>query len=414
MERQKVCEEYSDFEEIGSGGFATVFSAVHKPTSRTVAIKRVSKELLTGKYEAKNFKREIEIMKKVDHPFIAHFYDFIETPHHYYIVMEYCKNGTLLNRINSNGQLPIVEIKRIFAQIISALNYLHNTLKIAHRDLKLENILFDDNYNIRLIDFGLSCQETKDKQPFKTLCGSFPYAAPEIFKQIPYTYELDIWSLGVCIYASAAGCLPFQDQNTSHLAAKIMNEEPWYPFSFTPELTDLLKKMLKKDMNERATMEMIIDHPFFAHTQIHMFTSSNFLCVAPEKTTGIDSSIAEEMKKAGMDVNLITNPGTRESVYYRIERKEQIKRLICESEAFTHENPLIKKTSAPLVPLVNASFAKALRKTSMQANSLNSRPGMPKRPRHLSTLARNNTNYKYLSKKKNIIIQPTPDIYSTK
>lgn len=108
-------------------------------------------------------------------------------------------------------KLPENEARRIFQQIISAIEYSH-LHKMVHRDLKPENLLLDKDYNIKLIDFGLA-NSTKDSVPLSTACGSPNYAAPEVISGQSYSgQEVDIWSCGVILYAMICGTLPFDDE----------------------------------------------------------------------------------------------------------------------------------------------------------------------------------------------------------
>ena len=366
----KIFADYLKIHHAGVGGFSSVYSAIHNLTGARVAIKQVLKSSLRTENNIRNFKREVHILQKADHPFIAHFYDFIETEKCYYLVMEYANNGTLLNYLNSNGQLKIDEMRRVFSQVVSALCYMHKNLDIIHRDLKLENIMFDENYNVRLIDFGLSCEKEMVDDKFKTLCGSYPYAAPEIFKQIPYSNAIDIWSLGVCMYAAAFGRLPFYDQNTTHLISMILNQNPSFPMTFNPTLCDLIQRMLTKDDRLRITLDEIIKHPFFEDSQLNFYNNCHFLNVVPNEKTGLDPEVAQYMITLGMNPKNSLTLGTKEFVYYRIMRKEKIKYLITNENVFTQENPIIKKGSAPVVSHYNQEITRNLRKAVDAKSSL--------------------------------------------
>ena len=353
--------DYSRVHHTGIGGFSKVYSGIHNLTGVKVAIKQVIKTSLRTETNIRNFKREVHILQKADHPFIAHFFDFIETEKCYYLVMEYATNGTLLNHLNSNGELRIEDLKKVFSQIISALYYMHKKLDIIHRDLKLENIMFDENFNVRLIDFGLSCEKELIDDRFKTLCGSYPYAAPEIFKQIPYSNAIDIWSLGVCMYAAAIGKLPFYDQNTSTLIQMIINEEPIYPMTMHPQLKDLLMRMLTKEEEYRITLDQIIKHPFFEDTHLEFYLNCHFLNVTPNERSGLDPEVAQEMLKLGMNPKLAISPGTKEAAFYRIVKKEKIKAMLNNETLFQQTNPIVKKGSAPVVTHYNKEITRHMR-----------------------------------------------------
>lgn len=152
----------------GKGAFATVCKAVHNITKREVAIKIIQKNTIPKeKYE-----KEISILEKLDHPFIVAYYETFENEENYYIVLEYVQLGSIKNLVAEKGILPTWLCKHFFCQMISALDYLHSTLGIAHRDFKLDNILIDRHYNIRVIDFGLGNEFKGSSSVLQTACGS--------------------------------------------------------------------------------------------------------------------------------------------------------------------------------------------------------------------------------------------------
>jgi serine/threonine protein kinase len=155
-DQQYILNDYSIQEQIGSGSYGFVYRAIHQPSQLTVAMKMVSKLFLSTETKKNSFFEEINIFQFLHHPFIAEFYDFFESDEFYIIVMEYLPNGNLHDFIRKNNKLEENYAKRLFLQLISVLDYLHNQKYIVHRDLKSENIMLDKYYNIRVIDFGFS------------------------------------------------------------------------------------------------------------------------------------------------------------------------------------------------------------------------------------------------------------------
>lgn len=154
-------------EKIGSGGFSSVYKAIHLPTKIPVAIKMLTKQ----KFPIDKLRRELKIMELLDHPYTISLFEFIEDSNFFYIVMEYINGMSLYKLITNSGPLPEPTIKKYLVQVLSVLDYIHNDLHIAHRDIKPENIMIDENDNIRIIDFGLG--NVFDSETFlKTACGS--------------------------------------------------------------------------------------------------------------------------------------------------------------------------------------------------------------------------------------------------
>lgn len=245
---QKKVGNYTIDEHIASGTFGKVYIGVHEPTNEKVAIKIIKK-----KEHKVDVRREYDLMMKIHHPFIVTLYEVIEDPEDLYIIMEYVEGQTLLDYIKGQTKIPDHKIKHIFCELVSALLYLHNALNIVHRDLKLENIMIDKNLNIRLLDFGLSNQLAQNTSMFQTKCGSPSYSAPEMLLGRPYTYKIDMWSLGIILYALAFNSLPFGDDNLQLLTAKIVNRDPFYPAIASTQVITVIKSLLNKDPELRPS-----------------------------------------------------------------------------------------------------------------------------------------------------------------
>lgn len=255
-------DQYSIINQIGSGTFSDIFSATHIKTNTNVALK-ISLKTNSKEYD-KMLEEEVEINKTLHHPFICKFFTEFETEHLSVIVMELVDGVTALDYVNQSHGLPISEVANFFTQLLIAIEYLHDEVHIAHRDLKLENIMIDNSGHIRLIDFGFST----NKSVMSTICGSIPYCAPEVLSGQMYTKESDIWSMGVILYALYDGNLPFFHQNTNALAALICNNDVKFKNGFDELLKDLLTKILTKDPQQRIKIDDIKLHPFLANERL--------------------------------------------------------------------------------------------------------------------------------------------------
>ncbi|OHS98440.1 CAMK family protein kinase [Tritrichomonas foetus] len=268
--------DYNILQSIGTGTFANVYLGEHKQTNIKVAIKKISKFSFTDPGHENRFYREVELIRGMDHPFVAEFFDVFHDEKNFYIVMEYVENGNLLDYVNTKGELIESHARHYFCQLISVLEYLHEQKKVAHRDLKAENVLLDKNYNIRLIDFGLSNYYTDENPYLATACGSPAYACPEMICGQKYTIASDIWSAGILLYAITVGELPYDDDNMIKLLQKIAYAEPEYPKKLSSQLQDLLQRMLKKDPGERITLTKIKEHPWFSQYKYSEMMNKNF------------------------------------------------------------------------------------------------------------------------------------------
>lgn len=177
-------------------------------------MKIVNKRVASDDYLFKFLPREIKLMQRICHPYIIQCHSIFETDGQTFFVMEMAKNGDLLDYINARRRLPEHECRYVFGQIAEAVDFLH-VHDICHRDLKCENILLSRTMNVKLADFGFGCDLAVS--PSKTPCGSYSYAAPELFCRSENYYDgkkADVWSMGVVLYAMACGKLAFGDDRT--------------------------------------------------------------------------------------------------------------------------------------------------------------------------------------------------------
>lgn len=247
---------------VGQGTFSKVKVGVHLPTKSPVAIKILPKNTLEDSFAQERLRREIKAFSHCDHPFIAKFYDLIEDDDNLYMIQEYADGGNMLDSVNNRGSLTEAQVRRYFMQILSSLEYLHTHLHVMHRDLKAENVLLDQNDNVRLIDFGLCSILQDEAQIMKTACGSPAYAPPEMIQGRSYNHKVDTWSAGILLFAIADCQLPFDEPNVQRLLQKIVYTEPVYPAHFSEQLVDLLRQMLKKDPTQRLSITDIRAHPW--------------------------------------------------------------------------------------------------------------------------------------------------------
>lgn len=215
----------------------------------------------SNKMSAK-IQREIRLLKYFSHPNMIKLYQVLDTDLNIYMVMEYVSGGELFHLVNEHEGLRETDARRLFRQIISGIEYCHQNL-VAHRDLKLENIMVDQKGNIKIVDFGLS-NFMKDGQFLKTGCGSLHYAPPEIITGKPYTgAEVDTWSCGVILFAMITGFLPFDDDNHAVLVKRICNADFKIPKGMSKEAADLIRKMLKVHPLDRIKLNDIKRHVWF-------------------------------------------------------------------------------------------------------------------------------------------------------
>lgn len=249
--------------QIGSGYFSKVYKGIYTKTEEPVAIKVILKDSFTDPKAFINFQREVNLLKQCNHPFISQFFTLLEDEKRFYIVMEYCENGSLFDYIQERGKAIEPIAMRYFAEIFATIEYLHKNKRIVHRDLKAENIMFDKYYNVRIIDFGLSNVLSELNPTLYTVCGSPAYVPPEMIRGSSYNSSADIWCLGVILYLMTHGHLPFQGDDKNIMLKNICEKPVEINSGISLHLKDLILQLLEKNPSKRITLENIKKHPWF-------------------------------------------------------------------------------------------------------------------------------------------------------
>ena len=254
--------KYEIGEEIGKGAYAKVKIATNKITKEKFAIKIYEREKLNSNSKKSCVYKEIQIMKKLNHKNIVKLIEVITTEKQILIVQELIEGISLReyynNEIRNQKGISIHKesiFRKIFSQIFSAMDYLHKH-NMAHRDIKLENILLKKNYEIKIIDFGFGMYNPEKKLQ-KFFCGTPNYMPPEIAEKKPYIGQLaDMWSLGILVYKIFCADFPFKGKDEKELYKSIKTGKFNYA-KYTPEYAKkIIGGLIVLDPNKRMTCEM--------------------------------------------------------------------------------------------------------------------------------------------------------------
>lgn len=221
-----------------------------------------------------------------------------------WLVLEYCPGDELYNHLLNNGRMDPAKVQKIFTQLVGAVSYVH-AKSCVHRDLKLENILLDKNENVKLVDFGFTREYQGTTSYLQTWCGTICYSAPEMIKGEKYAGEkVDVWSLGIILYALLCGELPFDDDDDSNTKQMILKEDPKYPDYLPAPAVALMQKLLSKRPLLRPCLGDILKDPWLAEHAPQQQEILKLQQPAPF-TTQLEKDVLERMRSAGVDIDMV-------------------------------------------------------------------------------------------------------------
>ncbi|XP_071558427.1 serine/threonine-protein kinase unc-51 isoform X2 [Temnothorax nylanderi] len=236
--------EYNPKDLIGTGAFAVVFRGRHR-----------------------------KALTKLHHENVVALYDCKESNHNVFLVMEYCNGGDLGDYLNAKGTLSEDTIRLFLKQLVRAMKVLH-AKGIVHRDLKPQNILLNHNcgktcpqpheITLKIADFGFA-RFLQEGVMAATLCGSPMYMAPEVIMSLQYDAKADLWSVGTILYQCLTGKAPHPANNPHALKSiyeNTVNLVPSIPPGTSPELTNLLMGLLRREATDRMDFDQFFGHPF--------------------------------------------------------------------------------------------------------------------------------------------------------
>lgn len=283
---------------IGRGGGGKVFMAFLKnDDSKTPFALKVIEKVQAFK-SAKSFRHvasERSLMEKIgQHPFLLRMHFAFQTEKNLFIGTPFCPGGDLAAYLRANGdktfpcreselihlrigdqkkrrvygRLSESQTRMIASEIILGLEHLHKK-GIMYRDLKPENVFIDRTGHVKIGDYGLAknLEESKktagDQNGTASVCGTRNYLPPEMLFGRMYSFEADLWSLGVMLYRILCGAFPFEATRSKELFYKVKVEQPLLPSGLSKHACKLLEGLLQKDPRNRLTIADLKRHSFF-------------------------------------------------------------------------------------------------------------------------------------------------------
>ena len=221
---QKINDRYEIIKSIGEGGMANVYLAYDTILDRNVAIKVLRGDLANDEKFVRRFQREALSASSLSHPNIVAMYDVGEDDGLYYIVMEYVEGKTLKQLLKKRGSLTLSEAIDIMLQLTDGMAHAHDSY-IVHRDLKPQNIMIQDDGQIKITDFGIAMAlNSTQLTQTNSVMGSVHYLPPEQAAGKGTTIKSDIYSMGIIFYELLTGELPFKGDSAVEIALKQMKE----------------------------------------------------------------------------------------------------------------------------------------------------------------------------------------------
>ncbi|PWY92602.1 serine/threonine protein kinase [Aspergillus heteromorphus CBS 117.55] len=274
--RTRLCRKMTtdDFEPLlclGKGSFGTVLLVRHVLTGKLYAQKQFRKASLTvHKKLVEQTKTERMILESVNrHPFVVKLFYAFQDHEKLYLILEYAEGGELFTHLALERMFDEDAAAFYMAEMVLALEHLHQNVGVIYRDLKPENCLLDNEGHLLLTDFGLSKIALDDDDRCNSSLGTIEYMAPEVILAKPYGKACDWWSLGALGYDLLTGSPPFKANNNAKLQEKILKQKLTLPYFLGPDAKDLLIRLLRKEPSKRLGYHMpkdlqtIKNHRFF-------------------------------------------------------------------------------------------------------------------------------------------------------
>jgi serine/threonine protein kinase len=284
-----LAEKFSRYEireELGQGGMATVYRAYDPVFEREVALKVLKQELLNDLSVRERFEHETKIIAKLEHVAIVPVYDVGRDNDQLFFVMRYMAGGSLSERIQS-GSLSLIDVADIIQRLAAGLDYAHYK-GVIHRDLKPGNILFDENRNAYISDFGIAkLAQASTILTSSGIIGTPTHMSPEQARGEEVDGRSDIYSLGVILFEMLSGQTPFEATTPLGMALKHATEPAPHILDINPNLPAgveaVIKKVLAKKREERYDSGSEFANAFIATLAKPLTSDANLVRLPPSR-----------------------------------------------------------------------------------------------------------------------------------
>ncbi|XP_049396934.1 CBL-interacting serine/threonine-protein kinase 7-like [Solanum stenotomum] len=289
---------------LGRGSFAKVYHGLCLDDNTNIAIKVIDKKSIIGTDVSMEPRiiREISAMSRLNHPNIIKLNEVMATKSKIYLVMEIASGGDLHAKLIRHGRFSDSTARFYFHQLVSALHYCHQN-GVTHRDIKPQNILLDQNNNLKISDFGLSALPEQLKNGLlHTACGTPGYTAPEVAYRKGYNGEkADSWSCGVILFAFLSGYHPFDSANLSNMCRAIHRRDLRFPNWVSKSARSVINKLLDPNPSTRLSIEQLMKLSWFKKSNQQQKSSD---CVFEKNRTNLGGINAFDIISMSSGLNL--------------------------------------------------------------------------------------------------------------
>ena len=206
--------------------------------------------------------KELYLMRQIEFPRVVKLYDYREHKNNLYMIIEYMNAGTLKEIFFFEKKIEEDYLKLFIFQILEGLNFLHRNLKIFHRDIKPANLLFNQQGELKIADFGVSAQVMKTLDQKSTYVGTEKYMAPERLMGPKHGSKSDIWSLGIIAYEGYFGYHPVKYENQFDLIEKMKKFK--MPSNVNPDFADFVESCLRFEPEKRLSASQLLEHKWLS------------------------------------------------------------------------------------------------------------------------------------------------------
>ena len=385
-----IVNNYNINNKIGKGAYSSVYIGTNVNDKNDIPIEYAIKIIKLNKLNENirnKIEIEVDILRKLDHTNIIKLYDSFYNDGILYIVLEKCKTDFYTELKTNYSTIDVNTKLNWIKQLIKGLLYLHKN-KIIHRDIKPQNILINNQNELKIIDFGFA-RHFETENLMNTVCGSPLYMSPELFINRMYDYRTDYWSMGIIFYQIIVGTLPYNARNLVDLMSKLKNitdiKIPQNIISlYDEDIINLIESMLIISTKYRISFDSFNSHPFIKKNINENYISNNILDdILYNSYDTMDLPICDSLIKSTYNIN-------NQELYESIEIINKLKEI----ETSIEIKPIEIVNKSKPIEIVNKSKPiEIVNKSKPIEISNKSKRTIEKNNLSYSTISTNNIDY---------------------